>query len=362
MRKSIVYFVVVLTLLSIGLVSVPSVHSQTQNIKILTYSWYVDSTGFLEVVGEVQNVGPNTINPVILVGSVYSPDQTDLSDSYCQVYVAYLAPQQKAPFSMPFPPPSSSQDITGTGTGTQAWDPSQIGSVSLSVATANATTSYQYPDLTITSNSHTIGTSGDLRGAYLVNGKIENTGTQTATNLTVVASFYNSSGTVIAVGYTDWLTPASLDPSKTLNFQVAAFDLNETGASTANTVTSYYLLVQTQGPVLQGNTPIITPNPNSGSSSSSSTTNSPTAAPTNSPSEGTTSSPTTSSTPVNAGSHSNNASNTTTIYAIVIVVVIAAVAGAILALRKRAPPKTVKQVKKSKTIKEVKKAKKQVKR
>jgi hypothetical protein len=46
-----VCFFVVLTLLSLGLTLVPSVHCQTQNIKIVNYSCYIDLSGDLDVLG-----------------------------------------------------------------------------------------------------------------------------------------------------------------------------------------------------------------------------------------------------------------------------------------------------------------------
>ena len=312
MLKSAIYLFIALLLLSLGLTLIPNVFSQTQNIKVLSYSYYVDNSGILDVVGEIQNVGSNTVDPVYLTGSVYSSSGVDLSDSYAKVWVSYLAPQQKAPFYMEFYPPSTSQN---------GWLPADVSKVTLTVSIANATTSYQYPDLKITSNSQTIGTSGNYSGAYLVNGIIQNTGSQTATNITVVATFYNATGTVVAVGYTNYLTPATVAPSGTISFQIGAFDLNQTGISSSEKISSYSLLVQAQGPILQGTAPIATPYQGSGSSPSSSS----------------------SPTDVN----SNNASNPAVIYAIVIVVVLIAVAGTIVALRKSKPHETVKAAKKA---------------
>ncbi len=312
MRKSTIYFFIALSLLSLGLTLIPNAFSQTQNIKIVNYSYYVDNMGILDVVGEIQNVGSNTVNPVYLTGSVYSSDGTDQSNSYCQVWVSYLAPQQKAPFYMEFQP-SSSIGI---------WQQQDISKITLTPFIANATSGYQYPDLKITSSSASIGSTGGYNGAYLVNGIIQNTGSQTATNITVVATFYNATGTVVAVGYTNYLTPATLSSSGTISFQVAALDLNQTVVSSGEKISSYSLLVQAQGPILQGTAPIVTPYQGSGSSSSSSS----------------------SPTDVN----SNNASNPAVIYAIVIVVVLIAVAGTVLMLRKRKPQETVKPEKKSK--------------
>ena len=104
MRKSIVFLCVFLTLASLGLTLVPQVSSQPENIKVLSYGWYVDSIGYLDVVGEVQNVGPNTIDSVVLSGVICNSDGEAVFYSYLTpVYVKQLVPQQKVPFYMKFP-------------------------------------------------------------------------------------------------------------------------------------------------------------------------------------------------------------------------------------------------------------------
>ena len=323
MRKSAVYFLIALLMLSLGLTLTPNVLSQTQNIKIVSYSYYIDSLGYLDVVGEVQNVGPNTVNPVYLTGSIYSSSGTAESSSYCQVWVSYLEPQQEAPFYMEFQPPSS----------TGIWQSADISKIDLTVSIANATSSYQYPDLKITSSSGFINTTGDNNGAYMVTGIIQNTGSQTASNITVVGAFYNSTGTVVAVGYTNYLTPTSLAPSGTTSFEIGAFDLNQSQVSSAEKIKSYSLLVQTELPILQGTAPIVTPSPESSSSPSPSSSQSPSI--TSSPS------------PTQKAVNSNSSSNAAAIYVIVIVIAILAIAGTILVLSKRKPHETVKTQKKA---------------
>ena len=309
MRKSAVYFFIALSLLSLGLTLVPHVFSQTQNIKIVSYSYYTDYLGNLDVVGQIQNDGPNVVNPVILTGSIYSPGGVDQADSYpTQAWVAYLAPQQEAPFYMQFPHPNNSPD----GTWYSLINAGDITNVTLTVAQAKATSSYQYPDLKITSSSGTIINGGAYSGAYMVNGVIQNTGSQTASNITVVGTFYNSTGTVVGVGYTNYLTPATLAPSGTLSFQIAALDLNQSQVPSNLKISKYSLLVQTELPILQGTPPIITPSPESSSSSPQ------------------------------KGVNSNGSSNSVVLYAVVIVIVILAVAGTILALIRRKPHQTVK--------------------
>jgi len=318
---------------SLGLTLVPHTFGQTetQNVKILNYSYYFDTDGYLEVVGQVQNVGSNTLDPVYLTGSVQSASGTDLSDSYCKILVAELIPQEIAPFNMEFMPLN--------------WGPLDISSIVLNVGQANVTSSYQYTDLKITSSSATIGTSGNFSGAYLVNGVIQNTGSQTAQNVSVVATFYNSSGTVIAVGYNTVFLTYSLAPSATIPFQVPAYDLNQSAVPASEKISSYSLLIQAQGPILQGTPPVFTSNPNAQGSVTQTGGSSPTSSPTSSPSTGTTTSPSSSSSPIAV--NSNSASNPAVIGAIVIVVVLIAVAGTILVLRKSKPHQTVKQAKKA---------------
>jgi hypothetical protein len=314
---------------SLGLALVPQVSSQPENVKVVSYSWYVDSIGDFIVVGEVQNVGSNTIESVVLTGVVYTMDGEAQASSYTIVYVNYLIPQQKAPFYMDFSPQSSN-------TGDLSWISLGVKRVDFTVNRANITSSYQYPDLTLASSSGGV----DGEGVYWVSGTVKNSGTQTATNIRVVGTFYNSSGTVIAVGYTDLLTPASLTPSNTASFKVGAFDVNQTEASSIKKISSYQLLIQTEGPILSGTSP--TPPPYSPSPSASySPSSSP---PSTTPPSGSSPSPTESS-----GSENPNVLPPEATYAIVVVIVILALAGTLLMLRKRKPQAKSRMIKNRKS-------------
>jgi hypothetical protein len=319
-RKAAVYLFVVLSLLSLGLTFLPMGYGQTQNVKIINCSYYFDPYGYLDEVGLVKNVGTNTLNPVDLNGAVYAPNRELVSSSFCQVWVSYLMPGQEAPFYIEFPPPQS----------TNVWLASYVGNITLTVAQANATSSYQYQGLKIISSSGSIGTTGNYKGAYLVNGVIENYGTQAATNVTVVGAFFNSTGTVVGAGYTDYLTPQVLVPGATTTFQIAAFDLNQSLEPASLQIHSYQLLVQTELPILNGTSSTATPNPSIGTSPSTSSTSSP-------------------SSSAKPGGNSKNPSIDTTIYVIVISVVILAVAAAaaLLVLRRNKPHMTVKEVRKA---------------
>ena len=305
MRKSIVYLSIALLLLSLGLNLVPNAFSQTiNNINVVhsKTSWYVDSDGFVEVVGEVQNVGNTPVVTVFLQGSLWSSSGSDLSDSSCQIFAWYLLPNQIAPFKMEFTP--------------NPWKPSEINSFNVTTIYAPATSSHQYTDIKITQSSSTIGTTGNYMGAYLVDGSIQNTGSQTAQNVTMVATFYNTTGSVVAVGYNTNYVADSLAPSATVPFQVPAYDLNQSSVPASDKITSYSLSVQVEAPILNGTVPTVTPNPTQ------------------------TSSQTSPSSPLNSNGSPNSIN--TLIVIIAIIAVVAAV-GAILALKRNKSSETPKK-------------------
>ncbi|MGD0450952.1 MAG: FxLYD domain-containing protein [Candidatus Bathyarchaeia archaeon] len=298
MEKRVMCILIAIVIVSLTFSSIPRILGQTEDIKVTNYSYYVDSSGVLDVTGEIQNVGVNTIASVDLRGSIFDENGLDVSDSFTTAWVAYIVPQQKAPFMMEFAPPQDDN----------TWEPGDVTNVQLSVAQANATSEYQYPDLKITSSTPSIGTSGDYNGAYGVSGEIENTGSQTATNITVVGEFYNSTGSVVGVGYTTYLTPNNLAPSAKTTFQIYALDLNQSEVPSYLKIASYSLLVQTQLPILQGSAPSVTPYQGSGS-------------------------------PV-AGNDSTAKSLNLTLVAAIAVVVVLAVVGVIVVLKRRKPQET----------------------
>jgi hypothetical protein len=311
MNKTVSIFAVILIISSLSLTMIPGAFSQDQkgNLKILEYSYYIDTLGLVVLVGEVQNQGVNTVTSVIITGSITSGDGIYQSNSYTilgipPVDVTYLNSQQKAPFYMDFYPPQNSPDGT--------WNSIDIANINLQIAQANATANYQYPDLTITNKQSSIGSTTDDKGVFWVNGNIENTGSQTASNITVFGTFYNSTGDTVAVGYGN--TIASLSPSNSASFKLGAFDLNQTGIPTSKKITDYSLLIRVQAPILQGTAPITTVSPSSINPSPTSTS--------------------TNSSPTPTGTQSDSGSSTW-IYAIIIVIAIVAVAAGLLVLNKR---------------------------
>jgi hypothetical protein len=254
MKKSpILAFVVAVTIaLCITMIPIPNVVSQPENIQVLSYSWYLNPSrsDYLVVVGEVQNVGPNIIDYVKVVGTFYASDGTLLGDNSVRSLATQILPQQKAPFYMLVP---LSNSLTGSG-----WDPQSIENLTISVIMADPTDSHQYEDLVISSQT----ASTDASGIYMITGFVRNTGTQSASQVTVIATYYDSTGTVIGLGYND-LTSNTIASGSTASFTIYPLDY----PAFMDQIASYSLLIQAPN-----TTPATTPTPSPSASSSPSPT------------------------------------------------------------------------------------------
>ena len=153
MKKRVVSLSILLVLASLSLVLVPGASSKTEDIKVLSYTWYSGSYGSIIAAGEVQNVGSSTISKVILGGTIFSADGVAEAYSVAQVGVINLVPQQKAPFYMQFDPGSGS-------TGDINWLSFGIDHISFNIVQAGDTSYYQYPDVKITTSSGAANSQG----------------------------------------------------------------------------------------------------------------------------------------------------------------------------------------------------------
>jgi hypothetical protein len=241
MKKSAILAFVVAITMALCITLIPNVFSQPENIRVLSYSWYLNpsSSDYLVVVGEVQNVGPNIIDYVRVIGTFYTSDGTPLASNSVRSLTTQILPQQKTPFYMIF---TLYDSLTG-----YSWDPQSIEKLTISVNYAEPTESPQYQDLEISSHM----SSTDANGYYMVTGVVKNTGTQSTNRASVVATFYDSTGSVVAIG-SSYLTPSSIAPSSTASFTIYPLDY----LAVIGKVSSYSLLIPTLN-----TTPSATPTP-----------------------------------------------------------------------------------------------------
>jgi len=241
-RALAISFTIIVLILFIS-TFIPNAWSQQENVKVLSYSWYISDLNSFIVVGEVQNVGQNNIEYIALSGLVNSTDGDDQAWSTTTVYSNEILPQQKVPFVMYFFIENSLSDSFN-------WNLGDLNNVEFGVIVSNETDNYQYPDLEILDDSSSIGSEG----VVTVTGNVWNTGNETSGKLWVVATFYNATGSVIATGFSDYLIPDYLQANQTVAFTVNTIDaipelVNEM-RSLAYSITDYSLLIQTESPII----------------------------------------------------------------------------------------------------------------
>jgi hypothetical protein len=340
-KKALAYLVVALTLLSLCVVVVKGQSTPpnySSDVKILSYNWYMDSAGFIDAVGEVQNTGQSVLTQVVIGGEVLDNTGNILTQYACGLgtdiaQVMYLAPGQKAPFYLEFYPP---QDATN------GWYSESLGNVEVQVTYATSSTSYYYPDIQVVSSSSSIGkiSTGPTPdfGAYWVTGTLKNTGTQTAYNVTLYGTFYNSTGNVMAVSSTNDTTILSMAPGATTSFKIGAFDVNQTGLPAGEKISTYSLLADPDSPLETG-APVYTPSPTTSTNPTQTSTPQPgsSAQPGSTAQSGTTSTPAPTSSSPSQSTNKSPGISTSTIIAIAVVgaVVVIVGLGAFLALRSR---------------------------
>jgi len=232
-----------------------NVSSKTQDIKILSYSHYIDALGYLQIIGEIQNTGTDTIERVTLTATVYGPGGSTQGIITGKTWLSYMAPQQKSPFRLEIIEPTDYDN----------WYLTNISKIEISIKEAPESNKHLYSDFEITVNSAGISTSGNDKGAYWINGNVRNTGSQTASKLAVAAVFYNSSGCVVAIGRTDFLDPRTVSPSGTAPFRIGAYDYLQFEEPENRIIKNYALFVEAESPLIDGKAPTAT-TPATGSS------------------------------------------------------------------------------------------------
>jgi hypothetical protein len=300
MKKTITLLLVTLCVVSIFFVFPARVYSQqATTLKVLSYSWYMSvQSGNLIVVGEVQNTGSEIIYHPTITGTVYTIDQqAQATTDYSLTYSNEILPNDTAPFYMVF---TAERSINGS----LSWVSTGIDHVDFKFY-ASTTQDAPYSGLLIVANASTV----DELDNYAVGVAVLNTGNLYPERLWVVASFYNASGTVVAVGTSSYASPHYLAPGNTTTLVVI---ISDPISKMNSEIVGYKLKVLSDGVVATSPTP--SPSP------------SPTETPSPSLSENPTSSPSDSSAPQETPNSQNGLYvPMSTIYAIIAAVVIVVV-------------------------------------
>ena len=190
--------ITVACLVALFLFAMPRVAAAT-NVTIQNNTTsYIDSMGFLHVVGEVQNTGDTWVQFVQITGTMKGSNGQVVDVVMSYTLLEYLPPGGKSPFDLVEADKAKSTAVTGAN------------------LVVSAQQSQSFPDnLVIQGASSSI----DSTGIYEVVGQVNNNGQQASTFTKVIATFYDNAGKVIgaAVGYT---SPAEIPTRQTCGFRV----------------------------------------------------------------------------------------------------------------------------------------------
>uniref|UniRef100_A0A6M3M8E0 Uncharacterized protein n=1 Tax=viral metagenome TaxID=1070528 RepID=A0A6M3M8E0_9ZZZZ len=168
--------------------------------KILSYSSYVDNLGYYTVVGEVQNNLQSNINYVKISATFYDSQNNVIGTDFTYTDMGILKPGQKSPFEISSYPDKISPSnfklsVSYKDTGNEPYEGLQI----------------------LSSTSKT-----DNLGYYETVGEIKNNGNRNSTYVKVIATYYDSTGKVIAKSFT-YTNPEDINSGDTAPFKLSSY-------------------------------------------------------------------------------------------------------------------------------------------
>lgn len=174
--------------------------AETDNVVVLSHTGYLDSYGNYYVVGEVQNVGSQTVN-FVRVEATFFDSQNNVIDIRFDLTMLYtILPGRRSPFLIAL------------------LDVAQSAKVHHYSLTASFLTTQPIPiGLEIVSHNSQIDTYERMH----ITGEIKNIQIQIAHNIKIIATYYDTEGNVVAAAQTD-LDPIEndLNPDETRPFEI----------------------------------------------------------------------------------------------------------------------------------------------
>jgi len=198
MKRNIVSIAVCLVIVSFMAFSVQPVQAAS-NVTIVSHSSFYTSSNILYIVGEVENTGDVATEFTKVNATFYDSEDEVIDTKIGYATLDILLPGRKSPFYIMLLEDDGSLNVDDYSL-TVAWDDNEEG---------------KEQGLEILSSSdHTDA------GDYLhVTGEIKNIGSTTANDVIVYATFYDSTGTVIARD-SENVEPENLSPDQTGTFDI----------------------------------------------------------------------------------------------------------------------------------------------
>lgn len=186
--------------MSVVLLSPAAVTSAAPNVQLLSHSSYMDTSGYVHIVGEVQNNGSANAQFVRINFNFYNSSNTLLDTDFTYSDVDIMAPGEKSPFHNIFAPPA--------------------GYSHYAISSINASETSSSPNHNFTTT--VTNTFVDVADYEHIVGQVTNNNTTTSEFVKVIFTFYNASGTTIDADFTYVNTGgnASLGPGQSASFEL----------------------------------------------------------------------------------------------------------------------------------------------
>ena len=175
-----------------------------EDVQILSHTGYIDSSGNYHVVGEVENVGTQAVNSVVVNVTFYDSKNVFITYRFDSTMLDIILAGRKSPF-----------DIQLLNTAESAL----VDHYSINFTYSHTKSIPE--NLEILNDTSYIDDVGELHVA----GEIRNIGTEEALTVKLVVTYYDKTGTVIAAitQYTDPEQP-NLVPGQTATFDILLED------------------------------------------------------------------------------------------------------------------------------------------
>jgi len=183
--------------------SMDDTEGDASDIKILSHSGGVDYYGWYTVLGEVKNTGSDNLSWVKITVTYYDSNSAELDTSHSYTTIDTLAPGQRSPFE------------------TCVYDETVANSIATYSIECTSVMSGTAPYTDLEFIDHSLGS--DSFGNTIVAGQVKNTGSDTVNYATIVVSFYDASGKLIAIEW-DFTDPADVAPGETGTFEATLWD------------------------------------------------------------------------------------------------------------------------------------------
>lgn len=167
------------------------------------YSSYIASSGAFHVVGEVENIGDTNVEEIYIKVTYYDADDRSIGSQTSSSLQNLLLPGMKSPFDV---------ILTGSSVG-------QVDSYELEVSFIE-TDKVLNRTLVVLSDSF----FSNITGKFYVFAEVKNNGTEISNATNVIATFYDSSGIVVATGESmgceESVRALNLNPGQTESFPI----------------------------------------------------------------------------------------------------------------------------------------------